>query len=237
MSYIEVPPDIQASPSIANKTRGETTDIRIEQETECTEVVRKVTESHTQMNSATEKSADKLKEIIQGKLERKRLLLKRKLMALKSENRVHQKELNKLKQAMFQNTVQIERSIELPEIGISSDTNRQAQTDSMSTDRVRNIRQIPLPPVPQRTQIPKPTVGINTSTTNDLPTRLQKLLQSRTTLSKPMFKFNVSDEAAAFNMRLLRDNNFELGRLLNQTKSVTSYGSEFKSPIELEPLL
>ena len=233
-----MPPDIQVRPPIANRTRGEPADNRIEQETECTDVVRKVTESHTQMNGATENSADKLKEIIQGKLERRRLLLKRKLIVLKSENRVHQKELDKLKQAMFQNTVQTERSIVLPEIVIPSDTNRQAQTESMSTDRVHNIRQIPLPPVPQRTQIPKPTVGIKTSmTTADLPTILQKLLQSTTNISEPTFKFNVSDEAAAFNMRLLRNNNFELGRLLNQTKSVTSYGSEFKSPIELEPLL
>ena len=132
---------------------------------------------------------------------------------------------------MFQDNIQIDPPIVSPENGVSIDTKTQAQTESMSKDRVQSTRIIPLPPVPTRIQIPKPTVGIDTANT-DL-----SLLTSSTELSKPVFKFKVSDEAATFNMKLLRDNNFELGRLFNQTKSVTSYGSEFKSPTKLEPLL
>ena len=48
-------------------------------------------------------------------------------------------------------------------------------------------------------------------------------------LEEPDFKFDVPDKAAKFNMKLLKDNEFDLDRLLNEKSSVTQYGSEFKT--------
>ena len=59
----------------------------------------------------------------------------------------------------------------------------------------------------------------------------------RLNLEKPAFKFDVSDKAAKFIMKLLKDNNFELDIFLNEKASVTRYGSGFKSTQDLEPLL
>ena len=63
---------------------------------------------------------------------------------------------------------------------------------------------------------------------------MNSLLKSSSSLSKPQFKL---DEAANFNMKLLRDNNFNLDNCLNNKKGVTSYGSEFNDKYELETLL
>ena len=55
---------------------------------------------------------------------------------------------------------------------------------------------------------------------------------------QPKFSFEVSKEATEKNLTLLLENNFDLHSLLNEHRgtSVTSYGSEFKSPHELEAL-
>ena len=66
---------------------------------------------------------------------------------------------------------------------------------------------------------------------------LRRLLSASEKLEEPAFKFDVSDEAADFNMKLIKDNNFDLDRLLNEKASVTRYGSEFKSTQDLDPLL
>lgn len=47
----------------------------------------------------------------------------------------------------------------------------------------------------------------------------------------------MSDDAAVFNMKKLRENNFNLEKILDESLSVTSYGSEFKNVNELEYLL
>ena len=68
-------------------------------------------------------------------------------------------------------------------------------------------------------------------------TTLKKLLSASAKVEEPAFSFEVLDEAAEFNMKMLKDHNFNLHHLLNEKSSVTRYGSEFKSTRELEPLL
>ena len=68
---------------------------------------------------------------------------------------------------------------------------------------------------------------------------IEKLLLSSSKLYPPRFRFDITSEAAAFNFSLLKENNFDLAKLLNaeDQPSITSYGSEFKPMAELEPLL
>ena len=67
---------------------------------------------------------------------------------------------------------------------------------------------------------------------------VKKLLKSSAQTIQPKFSFEVSKEATEKNLTLLLENNFDLHSLLNEHRgtSVTSYGSEFKSPHELEAL-
>ncbi len=67
---------------------------------------------------------------------------------------------------------------------------------------------------------------------------VEKLLQKKEQMFPPKFRFDICKEAAEFNFDLLKENNFELEKLLNPTdKCVTSYGSEFKSVEDLAELL
>lgn len=70
------------------------------------------------------------------------------------------------------------------------------------------------------------------------PAVVEKLLQKKEQMFPPKFRFDICKEAAEFNFDLLKENNFELEKLLNPTdKCVTSYGSEFKSVEDLAELL
>ena len=56
---------------------------------------------------------------------------------------------------------------------------------------------------------------------------------------KPHIRFDINNEAAEHNFKLLKDADFNLDTLLNRPNevSVTSYSSEFKSTSELQKLL
>ena len=62
--------------------------------------------------------------------------------------------------------------------------------------------------------------------------------QKRETLSDPILRFDITPNAAAFNLELLRNCNFNLTTLCNsESRNVTRYGSEFKEISKLRLLL
>jgi hypothetical protein len=193
-------------------------------------VEKMITSDKVQMSSNSEEAVEKLKEIINGKsyenlvkkknlkriLRNTELDLKEKRMRLRILKRKH-KESSTEKQSV----VQTEHT--------TSQENK-ACFHSASVDS--NV--IPLPPRPTSLRLQKP---VFTNIEVELPNIISRLLQSKSELKQPSFKFEVSDEAATSNMTTLRDNAFNLDLLLNKHPSITSYGSEFKPIAELEELL
>ena len=184
------------------------------------------------MSSCTKEATDRLKEVINGKsktidIEKKRQALKRKLENLRSSNKTKKGRLCQLK--IDQSTIMAEGHIDRtnPQAISSSDSESQDYTVSVNTTEEAHIS---LPPKPPDSKVEKPT-------TSELSDTIAKLLQSSCKLNKPIFKFEVSESAAQFNIEKLREHDFNLDKLLNNQKSVTSYGSEFKPIAELQPLL
>ena len=94
----------------------------------------------------------------------------------------------------------------------------------------------PLLPRPLKNPVSKPNSA--SSFLLQLPSIISSLLKSTSDLHPPLFKFEVSKEAASHNWDILQQNNFNLHELLNPKKRcITNYGSEFKTAQELEPLL
>ena len=124
---------------------------------------------------------------------------------------------------------------------ISEVTNEDNCSIVITTENCRNgekvEEKVSLPPHPSVVQVPKPAISEKFLKEDDFLMALKKLLATSAKIEKPSFKFEVSDDAAEFNMNKLKDHNFDLDHLLNEKSSVTRYGSEFKSTSELEPLL
>ena len=101
----------------------------------------------------------------------------------------------------------------------------------------KNIRGgVPLPPCPHYPPLLKPTDTIG-KIHSRLPSVIDYLLKKESTLHTPLLRFDISSNAAEFNYNLLQQNNFNLDALLTQPKQcLTSYGSEFKSPDDLDLL-
>ena len=183
------------------------------------------------MNVNTRQASDKLKEILQGKsiIEKQETSigrLKRKLRDLFSNNSNSKKKLKPTSIAKKNNAQ--------PEHPNRDSKSYTVNTASVNTEKIE-ARTVQLPPIPNAQPVPRPPRLKKQRF--DLPSIILKLLKSSSSLSKPLFKFEVSEEAARFNMNLLQKNNFNLDKLLNSSPSITSYGSEFKPVDELEPLL
>lgn len=74
-------------------------------------------------------------------------------------------------------------------------------------------------------------------TDKEFVTTIEELLAITQEMAEPRFKFEATAEAAAWNFKLLRDGGFGWDNLLNTNpKSVTSFGSEFKDPQDLDRL-
>ena len=73
----------------------------------------------------------------------------------------------------------------------------------------------------------------------DLVHELKTLLLQKGALHPPRFRFDISPEAAQYNLNLLKLTKFDLESLLNdrQKPSITNYGSEFKPTVNLAKLL
>ena len=73
----------------------------------------------------------------------------------------------------------------------------------------------------------------------DIVHELKVLLLTKSKLYPPKFKFDITPDAAYHNLQLLKANNFNLENILNDAMepSVTNYGSEFKSTVQLQNLL
>ena len=108
------------------------------------------------------------------------------------------------------------------------------QQDQVPTPDESRMLIVPLPPAPIGPLKPRP-IDIRESI---LPA-VKALLQQSDTLQEPHFRFDISKEAADYNLSLLQQNSFQLESLLNDPKrpSVTTYGSEFKPIQELQFLL
>ena len=107
-----------------------------------------------------------------------------------------------------------------------------------SPKEIKITTNIQLPPRPIEIPVLKPKTPQMNEYLKELPSILSKLLESTSDLHEPIFKFEVSEQAAKFNWDLLHHHNFDLQHLLNpQKRCVTNYGSEFKSSKDLEPLL
>ena len=94
---------------------------------------------------------------------------------------------------------------------------------------------IPLPPHHSGPPVPKPRELHQPSILNAIHT----LLQISSPLVTPVFRFDISKESAAHNYNLLKENKYNLEKLLNppDNTSITSYGSEFKNVHQLHHLL
>ena len=95
---------------------------------------------------------------------------------------------------------------------------------------------VPLPPKPNTPPIEKPAIPPPVN----LVEVIQKLLKISEPLQEPKFRFETSQEAASYNFELLQCHKFDLESLLHSndgTRSVTTYGSEFKTTPQLERLL
>ena len=72
----------------------------------------------------------------------------------------------------------------------------------------------------------------------DLPQVIAKLLKQESELQDPLLMFEPSREAAEKNFQIMEQNNLNLESVLNNLeKSITTYGSKFKSTTLLQELL
>ena len=96
-----------------------------------------------------------------------------------------------------------------------------------------------VPPVPSIVKMTKPRVPNPFATISDLFRAIHDLLGARqTSLRDPIFRFDITPEAAASNLDALQKHKFNLTKLCNgQDKTATSYGSEFKNVELLDQLL
>ncbi len=105
------------------------------------------------------------------------------------------------------------------------------------TNLVRKI-DLPLPPSPSHSQAEEPLVPDPFEDTSWLALEIEKLLKKKSRMTTSLFKFEVNPEAAQSNFDRLVGADFDLEKLLNPNeRCATSYGSEFKDPLELEGLL
>jgi hypothetical protein len=227
LSYKEVPPDIGVEENISKESPMEQSSPG--DETLKVYEPREPTTDSVQMSSSTAASVQKLKEIMRGKSKTDRsqrelrIELKRKLRD--TQRQIEQKRLRLIELIE-------KRKSEPKRVRPYRNPATETNPPCVGTNRLLVVPTIP--PKPNSVQVKRPEMPDPESPT--LPRIIASLLQTTSTLDEPVFKFEVSDEAAKFNMELLRQNKFDLEALLNKTKSVTSYGSEFKSVAELAPL-
>ena len=129
-------------------------------------------------------------------------------------------------------------SIDIDRDCVKPQTNRHTGLDADSICHRDRTQELPieLPPLPQGPPLPQPP---HPSQEVMLVPVLQQLLGLKSTLHPPLFRFDITKEAAHHNLQLLIDKKFQLESILNDPSrpSVTSYGSEFKSPESLHLLL
>lgn len=90
----------------------------------------------------------------------------------------------------------------------------------------------------RRPAIPSGAAPPVTLSNTELVEAIKSLLQHSEPLQEPVLSFQATSGAAQKNMQIIRDYDFDFTAILNPpTRCVTSFGSEFKSPIELERLL
>ena len=66
---------------------------------------------------------------------------------------------------------------------------------------------------------------------------LQQLMASHNELHDPIFRFKATQEAAEHNLKILRDENFDLGKICNKGKrTILRFGSEFKETRDLQKI-
>ena len=71
----------------------------------------------------------------------------------------------------------------------------------------------------------------------DIPKKIETLLALESRIEEPRFHFIVSRDKAKENFKILKDEKFNLKKILNEKHSITSYGSEFKDTEMLKVLL
>ncbi len=103
----------------------------------------------------------------------------------------------------------------------------------------KTVPEVELPPLPTNFPMAKPFTGnpyVKDGFT--VAAAIESLLTApKTTLSQPILRFDINKEAAISNLKLLRDNNYDLTKLCNfHERSSTTYGSEFKTAEMLDKL-
>ena len=112
---------------------------------------------------------------------------------------------------------------EVEEVASSDKSSQEVMIDEIGTDD-RNLQ--------------KRKKGASSKSQVSLPSIISKLLKEEKDLYSPLFKFEVSEEAAEFNWNLLSSEKFNIEKVLNPKETcTTSFGSEFKEIKELESLL
>ena len=71
----------------------------------------------------------------------------------------------------------------------------------------------------------------------DLPRKIKRLLPQESRIKEPKFHFGTSRKEIKENFKILEKENFNLEKLLNDNRSITAYGLEFKETEQLRDLL
>ena len=108
----------------------------------------------------------------------------------------------------------------------------------ISIDSDMSEEPLVLPPKPVTDCLDRPESKDLSSSHKSLPLVIEKLLEKSSTLQRPKLSFQISKASAIKNFQVLRDNNWNLEKVINSKEfSVTNYGSEFKVVDDLDPLL
>jgi hypothetical protein len=111
------------------------------------------------------------------------------------------------------------------------------ETVSLQSEETDSLR--PFPPIPQSEIPSNPPAAVPYDDTSWLPHQIKQLLNKGEKLHSLLFKFEVTPEAAKFNVNLLKEHEFDLNTLLNPPNKIITknYGSKFKALGDLENLL
>ena len=127
----------------------------------------------------------------------------------------------------------LEKSSTLRSPKLSLDSDMRISIDSYMSEEP-----LVLPPKPVTDCLDRPESKDLSSSHKSLPLVIEKLLEKSSTLQRPKLSFQISKASAIKNFQVLRDNNWNLEKVINSKEfSVTNYGSEFKVVDDLDPLL
>ena len=120
-----------------------------------------------------------------------------------------------------------------------NDTEANAKLLDRPPNKDTLLSNVPFPPSPTNPPLSAPSVPNPFESKLDLANTIKSMLQEpKSTLCDPELRFDITPEAAASNLELLKQHEFDLKALCNNgtRKSATTFGSEFKEISILQKL-